>query len=405
MTTQARSADYASFDPVEAFPYLKFTQRWKSGWMLGLWIVVVLAVAFSAHIQGTLGEIDDFRPWRDIATALGIPGSDVSRPSFPLLRDFTNLFLISVICWTVPVLHWQWRCMKNVVPSLVEAGVLKPKAAPQYKTIHVALGIRRSVEHRLQGDPLESLMHTLADALQRMGRYSVAAPVIGLLLAIVVAVGQRNNGVFMAYAGSASNGDETGWVSSAYENWWASIDYPLGFIVYYALLGLGVFLVIAQNSVGILAVWALVAFSAVADFDLDWADKDGNFGWASVSATQRTVAISLAMHGSALGLSLVALGSGGLLWGSVMVAVWVVMLPLVTLGPWYALRGISRTAQVRKIANCAGIQRAEVMEIRSCRARPLRIAQLPQSAVLGPFLILVLLPVILTGAQIYFETR
>jgi hypothetical protein len=236
--------------------------------------------------------------------------------------------------------------------------------------------------------------------------------ILSFFLATLVAFPPINNGIFQNMAAGVPHARLKVWLAHSYHSWWASTDHLAGFILYFLLLALGIFLVIIQNSTGLVSVWTLFGLSAVAEFDLDWLNRDQNFGWASVSDTYRTVVLSLIIDGFALSVTLLALGLQNFPWAIAMVLVWAIMLPATTIGPLLALRGISKAARAERIDRLVSETtitdvadgerlRALIQGIHKARAHPLRVSRLNLSALF----VAILLPILLTIAQIYFTIK
>lgn len=407
------SPSATQFDPFLAVPYLKSLSRAR------LWPLLLIAPTICGLLlvvswfHGTLGSFHDFQPLKDTQSALGIPDSDVSAPTFPLLRDFASLFLIIVIGVTIAIVQRQWIRMVAVVPALVSSGSLRPRVTPCYSPMHKRMRVEALVARGGGSNDMESLLFQINTWLKTFGRSSAWVLAAAAISSLLLALGSYRNGVFPAFAGEITGEALHSWTQSAYDSWWASISYPAGWLLYLMLMALGVFLVIVQNFVGLISVYALNALTAVAEFDLDWLNRDGNYGWASVSSTFGTVVLSLVLHGSAMSITLLALGIQNLPWAIGVVAIWTIMLPSVTLGPKFAFRGLNEGARARRIDAVLTEFRAQphhglgaeeelrrnIESIREVRARPLRVrlVQLPA------FVLLVLLPILLTVAQIYFS--
>lgn len=401
-----------TFDPFLALPHVRPVKD-RATWPLVLiWPATLLLLSLVAAAQGTLGTSADIRPIRDAQAALGIPSIIETPASFPLLRDFGSLFLITVVCWTIPTTHLQWKRMRNALPTLAASGALTAKAAPAYSRGQVLLGIRRAATNGAAATPLESLLASSERILTFLGKSSYVMVILSFMGAILVALGPNRNGIFRAFAGKAPAHGLHWWLATSYESWWASISHPVGFLLYILLMATGFFLVLIQNTVGLLSVWMLLGLDSVADFDLDWLDRDGNYGWLGIARTYHTVIFSLIIHGSALSVTLLVLGPANLPWIMSAVMVFSIMLPSSTIGPLVALRGLSRKAQNRRIGQLIGgmtattldaqeAMRLRIQAVRQAKAYPLRVrrGQLPA------IFVAVLLPTALTGVQVYFSVK
>jgi hypothetical protein len=404
------------FEPFRSVPYLKKLEPWPSSALLPLLPVIMTALFIVVWREGTIGGPRDFQPFEDIQRALGAGDPPVADPEFPLWRDLASLYLIAVICLTVPLIHLQWHLMSRVIGSLSANGVLVEKASPEYKRIHKLMRLPRVLPASTGATQTERLLNAANRWLDKLGRSSGWLVGISFVLALFLAIGPNRNGLFRALSGELAPAATGPWLADAYRSWWASISHPGGFILYVLLMALGIFLVLIQNSVGLTAVYTLIGLTAVSDLNLDWYNRDGNFGWESVSSTFRTVVLSLALHGSALSVTLIALGTQNFPWVFGVVLIWVVMLPSVTLGPLYAFKGLSKRAQQQRVNKLVGTFasspdaanllrqeefRSVIAGARTARAKPLRL----RKAEIPAFFVLVLLPIILTGVQVYFSVK
>ncbi|WP_377553552.1 hypothetical protein [Micromonospora zhanjiangensis] len=392
-------------------PYLvaPATQRWRPAGMYLLLPLGLACVLLAAHYDGVLGTPDDFNPYRDILAALDAPGIPSTTPAFPLLRDFTSLYLIAVIWLTVPITVDQWRQMHGTFSSLNGAGVLISRSSPTYSRVQELLGIRRVVEHgRAHGLTAEEAIFEVGNGfLARVGRFQPIVIVVSFVLAILITEGERLNGVYSSFLGRQRTANSS---HEVYAAWWANSDHVGSYVAYFLCLTLGVYLVIVQNTVGLTAIWTILGFTAIYEFTLDYRNIDGNFGWASMARVYRTVLVSLALHGTALGFTMAALGSDNWPWVLSMIVVWCTMLPSTTLGPLIAFRGLNKRAQDRKIAELVAGQGARPMAdlaqdiefVRQARAHPLVARPKMQFSVL---FVAILWPLILTLIQVYFSVR
>ncbi|MFI6044151.1 hypothetical protein ACIA8C_21150 [Nocardia sp. NPDC051321] len=407
-----------AFDPFLSVPPLKKSATWPTWPLLLLLPIVALSLTALTLRQGTFGQASDFQMVNDVRRSLGISESSRSQPRFTLVRDFTHIILIAVICLTLPIVHRQWRMMKLCVPALVASGALRDRGTPSYSRLHRVLFIKRFVEHRPAGTTgLQGLVRSANTGLNRAGHTGLVLIVLAALLtAMSLVIGANQNGIFRAYAGNLSAGQEVPWVSDSYRSWWASIYHPAGFLVYICLMALGMFLVLIQNLVGLISIWTFFGFTAVAERDLDWLNRDGVFGWKSVTDTYRTVVLSLTIHGTAMSITLLAFGFNNVPWVIVVLIIWSIMLPTVTVVPAYALHGMSAAAQQRRIATLYATAtatgplspieeenfRKRIEEVRAISVRPLRVIRRIE---LPAFFVAVILPIVLTAVQVYFSIQ
>lgn len=401
------------FDPFLALPLAQTTKTWSSRTFLLFLPAVVVVLLCVTHIEHTLGSPKDFSPIKDARSAVGLPETTRPPADFPLFRDFSNAWLIVVICLTLPLVHLQWVRMSRVVTSLTTTGALVVKPTADFKFKHRLLLLERAVNKTAGVDPLERLVGASCRYLTRLGKFTIVLALLAAALSVLVVIGPNHNGLFGSFAAGVPKAQRHQWLQAAYHSWWASIDRTGGFLLYTSLLTFGCFLILIQNLVGLLAVWFLQGLSAVCDFRLDWRNLDGNYGWSAVTATYRTVILSLVLHGSALSVALLAFGLNNLAYSSAIMAVWFVMLPSVTAGPFSTFYGLSKRAQEERLGALAAAfpspltllqedeLRQRAKEVRASKAAPLMLRR----GALPAFFVAVLFPLILTAAQIYFPIR
>jgi len=400
----------ATFDPFPIVPISRRSKTWHSAWLLGVWPITIMFLVFTARFEDVIGSRRDFMPFRDTKAALGAPDVTHVSVGFPLARDFTSIYLISVICLTVAITHSQWRRMSEVPAALTSAGVLRVRDQARLGPEQGILGIRRTIrKHKASQElPIDTLLQAANRRILKMGRLTPALVIIAFLGSLAVALGQKRNGIYSAFYGEGNPASTV--ALSAYDSWWANFDHPATFALYYVLLAVGIYLVLVQNTVGLIAIWTILGLNATYEFHLDYTNADGNFGWSSVSSVYRTVLSSLALQGSALGFTMIALGGENWPWVASMIAVWCVMLPATTVGPLVVFRGLNRSARAKAIQEISstwpGRSRAEVAaeidQVRRAKAHPLR----PWPGLqFSAFFLLILWPLVLTLIQVYFSVR
>src|SRR5262249_53897830 len=138
-------------------------------------------------------------------------------------------------------------------------------------------------------------------------------------------------------------------------SWWASDEHPLGLITYCLGALFGAYIIILQNIVGFQAVYVIVALPALVEFDADWLNRDGHYGWQPVAKVFRTVYLSLTLHGSAISLLLIVLGLRSFPWIFGLVAIWVTVVPLYLVVPWILFRRIEERARQHRIERLSGL--------------------------------------------------
>jgi len=411
-----RRSGQPQFDPFATIPYLSFLHRHKAKWILvGYPIALILIISMSAS-EGTLGSLDDFQIWVDIKRALGVAGQPDSEINFPVTRDLPSLILVFVIFLTMAITIRQWTLMRETIPALLSSGALVEKNAPSFSTKHKLLGIEKLISGKPAGvGGLAFLFDRINAGLRKIGSSSGWLVLLSGALAILLMLGQTKNGVFVVVAPDNPPGGIHTWQTQAYASWWASIDHPGGFLVYILLMFLGIYVVLIQNIVGLFACYTLICLKAIADFDLDWLNRDGEYGWKSVRDVYRTVIVSLATHGLTISMVIVALGIANFPWMLGVVGIFAIMLPAATIIPLVVFSDLRAKACKNRIALITAQiaasppsnplllsqYRAEIDQVNATKANPLRLRALQ----LPPFLATVLLPIILTALQLVVQIR
>jgi hypothetical protein len=225
--------------------------------------------------------------------------------------------------------------------------------------------------------------------------------------------------VFQILAPSRGN---TEWVKQAYISWWAGSEaHPAGVIIYCMIVTLEIFVILTQNVVGLFCTYVLLSFSAVAELDADWLNRDGNYGWKPIARVYRTVVLTLALHGLAISVAFVWLGYENLFLIFVLVTAWVAVFLLYLLLPYLVFKRVGEAAKGRRIerlekrfpvkaidellfadegdSEIAKYQRLrdEIKQVHDAKINPLRLRP-------ADFSVFVL-PVGLTAVQVFFSIK
>lgn len=411
--SQASQSSQIEFNPFLVAPLFRRT------WWIFLLIPTVLMLALIVtSIEGTRGTIEDFQFWSDLQRIFrpdSIPGS---LPGFPLARDVTSWFLVSVMVVTCSVVHYQWQLMTRCLPDLEMNGVLK-KLGADARTRNLrsrVLLLDRVLRDCKPEDSLSVLIHKINSVFFRnIAKARGAIVVIAVVLALSLILGARANGLFQVWA--PSEGREE-WILGAYNSWWAGAKNPLGMSLYFLLSAFFIYAVLLQNIVGLACAYVAAALPIVAELNVDWLNRDGRYGWTPIAKVFRSVYLSLGVHGLAISVLLVVLDVESFPGIVVLVVLWVAVLPLYVVAPWFTFRQIGSRARSKRIIQIeAAMKResvnvdynfvrlqpflAEVERVRTARIRPLRMRAFEFSTLAA----VVLLPIVLTAAQIFFEVR
>jgi hypothetical protein len=263
------------------------------------------------------------------------------------------------------------------------------------------------------GKGFETLVTRINAGLERSGKWEPIPLIMAFGLALILVFGPYQNGLFGVLRPSALQADGAEeWLRSAYSSWWASNDHPAGYMLYIAIATLGIFVVFLQNIVGGFCIYFLGALNAVAEPDADWLNRDGAYGWMPIALVFRTVRWSLVLHGSTLAVAIIMVGFKDFPGMYVLVGIWLIVLPTYLIVPRFVFRHVQTRSRDRRIQvidtqredarvdldDALAIEpfRAAVERVHHVKIRPLRM----RPAGWPVFIVVVLLPILLTVAQI-----
>ena len=379
-------------------------------------VPIIAAALVATLIEGTFGRSTDFQLREDVERIVSRNVAPDSHPSFPLLRDVTSLIFIIVITLTCIITHRQWRLMQECLPKLVSSGALDPSAPGPSRRIHRLLGLNRLLADVGVDWRLKALVGRVNSFLARAGKLWGVVAVVSVVLALLLTVGEHQNGLFLVLAPNGLGPTERhAWQQAAYSSWWASTDHPFGYVVYVAAASFGIFAILLQNIVGGACAYIVISLPAVARMDVDWLNRDGSYGWLPIARIYRTVRWSLALHGTTLSIALVMLGVSNFPWIVSLVIIWATVVPLYAVVPIALFRRVAAGARAQRIerivqladpdtiprSDFARLQliRTEIDYVNAAVIKPLSIRRGEIPGVLA----LVFLPVVLTVAQILFS--
>lgn len=407
------------FDPFELVPTFRMLRNINS-WFLAPPLIIFFGsiILLACAKSGTLGSVKNFQPSLDLERVFGIDHVTPAKPSFPLIRDVTSWYLALMVIATCIIVHRQWQLMACCLSSLVTNGVLRRKTRFTPDRLARVLRIDR---HLQQGRPptLDSFLLDVNKAgTARVARWAPVIALAAALLVLALIIGEKETLFHVLIPRRLNPFEQREWISTAYSSWWAGDNHPLGLIAYFVAALFGAYIIIIQNIIGVQALYVILALNSVADFGIDWLNRDGHYGWKPVARVFRTVYISLTLHGFTISLLLIVLGLQSFPWVSGLVAIWVIVVPLYLFVPWKTFKQIEtrckdeRIKQLVRLVDEGSIDPdlhlrnlqlvvAEIERVRGVRIRPLRL--------LAPefftFVIAVILPIILTAAQIWFSVR
>lgn len=374
---------------------------------------VVLSLAFGAlgvgtaflvtAIEGTLGSVSDFRPVADVQRIAGT-STTPAPPEFPLLRDTATWALATIIFLTIGVVWRQWQLLGSCLRELAANRVLIEKAQPDINRVRRLLGYKRMANYKGRHG-IEGFIARMNHYLEVAGSFPALFLVFSLAVALtVILVSSYDSlGVFRLWNIDESSWSDGRFADLAYQNWWASRENLGGHVVYIMIAFVGIFAILLQNVVGLIAVYVIGGFPAFCDFGVDWFDCDGNFGWRPLGQVFRTVRWSLLMHGLALTILFAMVGAGVWPYAVLLLALWACVFPVYLGIPSLVMRSVGSDAKRAALIRAASdgpddIERASsvVPYIRHASVKPLRMSRFGVYA----FFASILLPTILTIIQI-----
>lgn len=416
MHARRATKDFDPFELIPTFRMLRDTSSWRIG--LGLIIFYGGICLLASARSGMLGSPRDFQPIQDFERTFGIGHPVPSKSDFPLLRDVTTWCLILFMTTTGIIVHKQWRVMARCFSGLAANGVLRPKLVlpPNPSRLAKVLRLDRYLDQDRsdKSDDLEPfLQYVNRTGAARVAKWAPGIALVTALLGLALIIGEKESLFRVLMPRGLNLAEQKAWISAAYTNWWAGENHPLGLTAYFVAALFAIYVIILQNIVGLQAVYVALALDSVADFDVDWLNRDGYYGWKPAAKVFHTVYVSLIVNGLTISLLLIALGLQSFPWISGLVAIWVVVAPLYVFVPWKIFRRIEANCRQERVEQLAQIVEhgridadhdlgklrmiiVEIERVRGIRIRPLRF---PEFSTLG---IAVLLPIILTAAQIWF---
>jgi hypothetical protein len=176
--------------------------------------------------------------------------------------------------------------------------------------------------------------------------------VVALALAMTLVIGQKVSGVFRTfgpflYPGTTELMDPNHGALVAYDNWWASVNNPLGFVTYVMVATFALYYICLQNYVGI--EFCLLALRLRNNIEVVPNLMDPpHYGWAQFGLLMRTVANAMALTAGALAVFFLILPGEAFVWLGVPAVLWLVGATLYTGTP--ALVLIPAMRRWRKVA-------------------------------------------------------
>jgi hypothetical protein len=240
---------------------------------------------------------------------------------------------------------------------------------------------------------------------------------VSIVLAVLLLLGEQH-GLFQVLAPPGlSPAARHAWLTEAYRSWWAGQDHVFGYLVYLVLAVFAIFIILSFETVGLVAIYVLVAMHFLVEQGADWLNRDGRFGWSPLARVYRTVMWANVLLGAALTITLLALGIQNYSWVAALVILYMVLLPVFSIGPWLAFRHVEDKARAARVSEIDGMITgrcpntndveklapyiAEIDRCRKAKISPLRLGTVSVSS----YTIAIVIPVLLAAAQIIFPIR
>jgi hypothetical protein len=408
------------FDPFATSPVLHRLRNVSSKRVALTFPVFLALAAFAALSEGNFGGISDIQPVADVVRALGGDTDPVSRASFPLLRDWGDIFILAAVAGTCVIVHRQWVLMRACLPALLASGALRERRVPasNFTTFQRLCRYPALVANTPSGTYIQALADQTNGAIRRSCRFQLIPAAVAAVLTFLLVLGEQRNGLFRVFIpDSLTDAEAEEWLSRAYGSWWASTDHIVGVTIYCAIVFVGLYVVVIQNIVGVAAVYFLYGLATVAEYDADWLNRDGAYGWAAIGRAMQTVRWSLALHGATLSLGVFMLGVNNVPWVAAILAIWICAVPAYWILPNLLFKRVSdgarraRVEHIERARHAAGVrpddlQAAEFFReaIERAHSAPIRPLQIPRRE-LPAYVVVILLPVVLAVAQTIVPLR
>ncbi|MFT7834631.1 hypothetical protein Q5530_00595 [Saccharothrix sp. BKS2] len=411
------------FDPFRFSLLYRNVKRLHTGWLALPAVAIVGVLVLVCLVEGTFGGPADFQPVADTRRAVGVPEQAGSAPSFPFMRDIVSWMLVVIVITGAVLLHRQWQHLARCLSGLAENGVLVARDRPRSNLLSRLLRVDRMTA----GTPPERALDTvvtrvMAPLERRSAGLLLCLSVVALVLTILLVLGLENNVFHVLAPAGLDEQAKAEWTRQAYSSWWAGKHHIAGHILYWVLAVFAIFIILNFQVVGVIAVYLAVAMQFVVRPSADWLNRDGRYGWAPLARVYRTVVWSNALLGVTLTIVLASLGIDNYGWVAVLVVVYILLVPLCVVVPWLVFRRAAEAARdaraevLARLVDQRGLDIdsdlealapvvAELERCRSARIRPLRLG----TASYSTYVVLAVLPVLLTAAQIFlpltFGTR
>lgn len=392
------------------------TQWCKPAAIFGLAPLILTIIVIPAALEGDLSSPSKYSRVSDARHLLGLPSAYVSSPTMTLERDGLTVLLVLLVGYTFACAYMQCCALANCIPQLEESGVLKWRTRPELDLLPAVL--QRSVVKSI--DPkMHTRMMFSVWVNRRMSYIRRTEPAMLIAAAVLAAAFQyviyreRSLEVLAPYSLSATA--RTHWADLAYRSWWASYYHWTGALSFFLVATFGIFIVLLQNSVLLATVSTAAVIRSFASPEIDWLNVDGHYGWGAVEKVFKASYLSIAIRGITLSALVIGFGSRNTAVVFCIAAGWLIFVLIYHIVPHVAFFDYideAKSARILELVHEAkrcrqagrkGIESmrfyaTEIERTRNANVNPMHLPRWQMST----FLIAVLLPAILTVAQIVF---
>ena len=405
-------------DPFEFMLLYRGLKEVHTAWLAPIGLVSVGLIFLATSVNGTLGAFRDFQLWADTCRALGVPHTSASRPDFSFIRDVTSWFLLIIIVSGALLLHRQWQHISRCLSELAKNEAIVVRTKPISNVFSRLLRIDKIASDFPPEQAFYGLVSRVLSSLSRRSVLLFASMFfVSLVLAELLVLGEQHGLFQVLCPPGLSWAGRQAWLNDAYRSWWAGKYHVFGYLVYQVLAVFGIFIVLNFQVLGVVTIYLVIAMHFLLEPRADWLNRDGRFGWSPVARAYRTVIWANALLGAALAVILLALGISNYTWVAVLVVVYILLIPIFVLTPWFAFRRVEQTARAVRVSeidemitsrslDTDDVQAlapfiAEISRCGNARINPLRLG----TASLSTYIFVVFLPIVIAAAEIFFPIR
>ena len=417
--TRRKITQVSDLDPFEFTWIDSRLKNVHTSWLTVLAVVIVLSVMIASAAEGAFGSTDDLQPWDDIRRAFGEKDLPPSAPEFPLMRDFTTWVLGAVVVAGVFLLHHQWKQMSCCISTLAKNGALIHRKTTKSTRLSRFLGVDKIVGTTPAADALGVFITGVNQGLKRHSKaITFALFVVSIILAALLVRGWKNSLFQVLVPSELNTSERDDWLEAAYTSWWASDANIAGWITYLVIAIFAIFMILSFQFVGLVSVYVLIGMYFLAEPSADWINRDGRYGWAPLARVYRTVIWANVLLGLTLSTVILALGIQNFGWISVLLVLYVMLMPIFSLTPWVTFKGTAQNAvkirmeELDRVIAARGIDPevdvdlmnpilSEIDRCNSALIRPLIMGKVSSFT----YVTVIFLPIVLAIAQIYFPLR